>query len=130
MGLKRYRSGVRSQESEAQAQRIPLRGFASSNQNVRIFFKQLLLTFRELVTMLRCSDCGERSPDNATFCILCGARLTQRAPLSVMEPYKATGPTLRLRSADAARASTTQANPAVAQPAAHISAFQIFCPLL
>jgi hypothetical protein len=48
--------------------------------------------------MARCQDCGEHSPDQASFCIVCGARLIApaariRAPLA-----PALGPTTRLRA--------------------------------
>jgi hypothetical protein len=54
--------------------------------------------------MARCQDCGEHSPEQASFCVVCGARLIAptarvRAPI---EP--ALGPTIRLH------------DPAVANP--------------
>jgi hypothetical protein len=50
--------------------------------------------------MARCQDCGEHSPDQASFCIVCGARLIgpgTRVPL-----HTALGPTVRLRPDDTA----------------------------
>ncbi|HEU5100263.1 MAG TPA: hypothetical protein VFU22_14645 [Roseiflexaceae bacterium] len=46
--------------------------------------------------MARCQDCGEHSPEQASFCIVCGARLIApgtrtRAPLA-----PSVGPTIRL----------------------------------
>src|SRR4051794_15246417 len=74
-------------------------------------FKHLFITRREFVTMLRCSDWGERSPASATFSILCGARLSQRATLPGGGPPRPTGPTIRLRAAEATPASAAQTVP-------------------
>jgi hypothetical protein len=57
--------------------------------------------------MLRCSDCGERSPDNASFCILCGARLSSRLPLSAARAGLALKPA-PLAAAPARRKSAAQ----------------------
>ena len=55
--------------------------------------------------MARCQDCGEHSPDQETFCIVCGARLI--APTArVRVPVPPTvGPTVRLSPPDIVRPS-------------------------
>jgi hypothetical protein len=60
--------------------------------------------------MSRCPDCGERSPNLATFCIVCGACLRPPATLPSNRIASATGPTVRLRAANARTAR--QAAPA------------------
>jgi hypothetical protein len=53
--------------------------------------------------MARCQDCGEHSPDHASFCSICGARLiTPAARMRVPLP-PAVGPTIRMSPADTAR---------------------------
>ncbi|HJZ47426.1 MAG TPA: hypothetical protein VKE41_09690 [Roseiflexaceae bacterium] len=61
--------------------------------------------------MARCQDCGEYSPEQASFCKVCGARLVAptarvRAPL-----YTAIGPTVRLRATDSAPSAAAAPTP-------------------
>jgi hypothetical protein len=75
--------------------------------------------------MARCQDCGEHSPEQASFCIVCGARLIaptarMRVPIS-----PAVGPTIHLNPATierpgaagvrADRAHRTAARPGIRQ---------------
>jgi len=53
--------------------------------------------------MARCQDCGEHSPDQASFCIVCGARLIAPAARSRVPISPAVGPTIRLSPADIVR---------------------------
>ena len=53
--------------------------------------------------MARCQDCGEHSPDQASFCIVCGARLIAPAARMRVPIPPAVGPTIRLLPADPAR---------------------------
>ena len=53
--------------------------------------------------MARCQDCGEHSPDQASFCIVCGARLIAPGARTRVPIPPAVGPTIRLRPADIAR---------------------------
>ena len=65
--------------------------------------------------MARCQDCGEHSPDQASFCIVCGARLIAPAARARVPIPPAVGPTVRLNPADTARPSVRgdhTANPA------------------
>jgi hypothetical protein len=59
--------------------------------------------------MTRCPDCGERSPDAASFCITCGACLRPPAALPSVRIRGATGPTIRLTAAPAATAANAAA---------------------
>jgi len=52
--------------------------------------------------MARCQDCGEHSPDHASFCIICGARLSAPAA-RVRVPLPAIGATIRRLPAATAR---------------------------
>ena len=52
--------------------------------------------------MARCQDCGEHSPDQASFCIVCGARLIAPAARARVPIPPAVGPTIRLNPADTA----------------------------
>jgi hypothetical protein len=47
--------------------------------------------------MARCQDCGEHSPNQASFCIVCGARLIAPAARTRAPLDPAPGPTIRLR---------------------------------
>src|SRR5215218_1833079 len=65
--------------------------------------------------MARCQDCGEHSPDQASFCIVCGARLIAPVARARVPIPPAVGPTIRLNPADTARPSVRgdhTANPA------------------
>ncbi len=53
--------------------------------------------------MARCQDCGEHSPEPATFCIVCGARLIRPAARMRVPIPPAVGPTVRLSPADIVR---------------------------
>jgi hypothetical protein len=53
--------------------------------------------------MARCQDCGEHSPDKASFCIVCGARLIAPGARTRVPIPPAVGPTVRLIPADIAR---------------------------
>lgn len=46
--------------------------------------------------MARCQDCGEHSPDHASFCIVCGARLIAPTARTRVPIAPAVGPTIRL----------------------------------
>ena len=52
--------------------------------------------------MARCQDCGEHSPEHASFCIVCGARLIAPATRLRVPIPPAVGPTIRLNPADSA----------------------------
>ena len=52
--------------------------------------------------MARCQDCGEHSPEQASFCIVCGARLIAPAARARVPIPPAVGPTIRLNPADTA----------------------------
>ena len=62
--------------------------------------------------MARCQDCGEHSPDRASFCIVCGARLIAPAARMRVPIPPAVGPTVRLSPADSAPAVPTAGTPA------------------
>ena len=55
--------------------------------------------------MARCQDCGEHSPEQASFCIVCGARLIAPAARTRVPIPPAVGATIRLNPADPARPS-------------------------
>jgi hypothetical protein len=61
--------------------------------------------------MARCQDCGEHSPEHASFCIVCGARLIAPGTRTRAPIKPASGPTIRLDAA-----SKTIAQPAAARP--------------
>src|SRR6187549_1943390 len=48
------------------------------------------------MAMARCQDCGEHSPDHASFCIVCGARLIAPAARARVPIAPVVGPTIRL----------------------------------
>lgn len=50
--------------------------------------------------MARCQDCGEHSPELASFCIVCGARLMAPAARMRVPIPPTVGPTIRLNPAD------------------------------
>jgi len=81
--------------------------------------------------MARCQDCGEHSPDRASFCIVCGARLVGPATRTRVPLPPAVGPTTRLSLPDAARPETAslRADPAV-KPASQLSVRQALVPLV
>ena len=58
--------------------------------------------------MARCQDCGEHSPEQASFCIVCGARLIAPAARTRVPIPAAVGPTIRLNPADTARPSAVE----------------------
>jgi hypothetical protein len=60
--------------------------------------------------MARCQDCGEQSPNQASFCIVCGARLIAPAARARVPIPPAVGPTHRLNPADTARPSVRSAH--------------------
>jgi hypothetical protein len=53
--------------------------------------------------MARCHDGGEHSPEQASFCIVCGARLIAPTARVRVPIPPAVGPTIRLTPADTAR---------------------------
>jgi hypothetical protein len=81
--------------------------------------------------MARCQDCGEHSPDHASFCIVCGARLIAPAARTRVPLSPAVGSTIRLSLADSARPNTPsiRVDPA-ASPAARPSIRQALIPLV
>lgn len=46
--------------------------------------------------MARCQDCGEHSPEQASFCIVCGARLIAPSARTRAPIKPVSGPTIRL----------------------------------
>jgi hypothetical protein len=85
----------------------------------------------EQVAMARCQDCGEHSPNLASFCIVCGARLIAPAARTRVPLPPAVGPTIRLSLADTARPNpaSVDADP-VARPATRPSIRQALIPLV
>ncbi|MEP7187809.1 MAG: zinc ribbon domain-containing protein, partial [Roseiflexaceae bacterium] len=81
--------------------------------------------------MARCQDCGEHSPDHASFCIVCGARLIAPTARTRVPLPPAVGPTIRLSVADVARPDPAgvPVDP-VARPAARLSIRQALVPLV
>ena len=73
--------------------------------------------------MARCQDCGEHSPDHASFCIVCGARLIAPAARMRVPLPPAVGATIRLLPADTAP-------PNAASPAARRSIRPALIPLV
>jgi hypothetical protein len=55
--------------------------------------------------MARCQDCGEHSPDHASFCIVCGARLIAPTARTRVPLPPVVGPTIRLSLPDDAAPS-------------------------
>jgi hypothetical protein len=81
--------------------------------------------------MARCQDCGEHSPDHASFCIVCGARLIAPAARTRVPIPPAVGPTIRLLPADPARPSVTSAHvDRVTSPAVWSGIRQALVPLV
>jgi hypothetical protein len=81
--------------------------------------------------MARCQDCGEHSPEQASFCIVCGARLIAPAARTRVPIPPSVGPTVRLRPADIARPSPTRAPvDRVGRPAARPCLRQALVPLV
>ena len=58
--------------------------------------------------MARCQDCGEHSPEEASFCSVCGARLIVPAARMRVPIPPSVGPTIRLTPADTARPSAAE----------------------
>src|SRR4029079_15280736 len=79
--------------------------------------------------MIRCPDCGERSPNMTTFCIVCGACLRPPATLPSKRIASATGPTVRLRAVNAS-AARQAARPYEAGSPRRASISQSLIPLL
>jgi hypothetical protein len=81
--------------------------------------------------MARCQDCGEHSPDHASFCIVCGARLIAPAARMRVPIPPAVGPTIRLLPADPARPIVASVRvDRVTSPAAWSGIRQALVPLV
>jgi hypothetical protein len=81
--------------------------------------------------MARCQDCGEHSPDHASFCIVCGARLIAPAARTRVPIPPAVGPTIRLSSDDIVRPTVASAPvDRAASPAAWPCIRQALVPLV
>ena len=81
--------------------------------------------------MARCQDCGEHSPEQASFCIVCGARLIAPTTRTRAPIPPAIGPTIRLNLAETARASTADVRvDRAARPAARLGLRQALVPLV
>src|SRR6185436_4741185 len=80
--------------------------------------------------MARCQDCGEHSPDQASFCIVCGARLIAPAARTRVPISPAVGSTIRLNRANAARPSAVEPQHAGASTAAQSGIRQALVPLV
>ena len=80
--------------------------------------------------MARCQDCGEHSPDQASFCIVCGARLIALAARTRVPISPAVGSTIRLNRANAARLSAVEPQDAGASTAAQSGIRQALVPLV
>src|SRR5690242_13884938 len=81
--------------------------------------------------MARCQDCGEHSPNHASFCIVCGARLIEPTARIRVPLPPAVGPTIRLSMPDntPTNAASAPADP-VAKPAAQLSIRQALVPVV
>ena len=81
--------------------------------------------------MARCQDCGEHSPEQASFCIVCGARLIAPTARTRAPIPPALGPTIRLNLAETARTSTADVRvDRAARPAARLGLRQALVPLV
>ena len=81
--------------------------------------------------MARCQDCGEHSPDQASFCIVCGARLIAPAARARVPIPPADGATIRLSLPKAAPANSSSAPAKRApSPAAQPSIRRALVPLV
>ncbi len=81
--------------------------------------------------MARCQDCGEHSPEQASFCIVCGARLIAPTARMRVPIPPAIGPTVRLSSTDIARPSAASVPITRAgKPAARLGIRQALVPLV
>jgi hypothetical protein len=80
--------------------------------------------------MARCQDCGEHSPEQASFCIVCGARLIAPAARTRVPVAPAVGPTVRLNRADLVRPSAAEPQATGTQPAPQPSVRQALVPLV
>jgi hypothetical protein len=79
--------------------------------------------------MARCQDCGEHSPDQASFCIVCGARLIAPGARTRVPIPPAVGPTIRLNTVDTARPSVVEPQ-GVGNPVARPCFRQALVPLV
>src|SRR4051794_10352817 len=81
--------------------------------------------------MARCQDCGEHSPEQASFCIVCGARLIAPAARTRVPIPPAVGATIRLSPADMGRPSIEKPQVAGAgKPAAQPGIWQALVPIV
>jgi hypothetical protein len=81
--------------------------------------------------MARCQDCGEHSPEQASFCIVCGARLIAPHVRARVPRSPVVGPTIRLSSAENARRRVEQVPIAVAsKPEARLGIRQALIPIV
>jgi hypothetical protein len=81
--------------------------------------------------MARCQDCGEHSPEQASFCIVCGARLIAPAARMRVPVPPVVGPTVRLNTADIARPSAAKPQvPGAGKPAPSPGIRQALVPLV
>jgi len=81
--------------------------------------------------MARCQDCGEHSPDHASFCIVCGARLIAPTARTRVPIPPAVGPTIRLGMPDDMHpnAPSVPVDP-IAKPVVRPSIRQALVPLV
>jgi hypothetical protein len=80
--------------------------------------------------MARCQDCGEHSPDQGSFCIVCGARLIAPAARVRVPIPPAVGSAIRLNPADTARPSAVEPQHAGAGTAARPGIGHALVPLV
>src|SRR5438132_458705 len=81
--------------------------------------------------MARCQDCGEHSPEQASFCIVCQARLIAPAARMRVPIPPTVGPTIRLRPVDIARPTVTGVRvDRAGRPAARPGLRQALVPLV
>src|SRR5215213_3765414 len=81
--------------------------------------------------MARCQDCGEHSPDHASFCIVCRARLIAPTARTRVPLAPAVGPTIRLSMPDDTRPNmaSVPVDP-IARPVVRPSMRQALVPLV
>jgi hypothetical protein len=81
--------------------------------------------------MVRCQDCGEHSPEQASFCIVCGARLIAPGARPRVPLPPVVGPTIRLSPAQIARPSADNSQVAgTVKPAAKPCVWQALVPVV
>jgi hypothetical protein len=80
--------------------------------------------------MARCQDCGEYSPEQASFCGVCGARLIAPAARTRVPLPPAVGPTIRLYPADIGRPSAAERQQIAGHRAARPGIRQALVPLV